>query len=237
MLLALLLRRSLSGSSCAAQRDRSTDAAPRPAADEAWGLVASMKSAMTSASIGFVLARLPNALAKASSSAGLTTRPAGRPPPASRRPLFRSQQSLRGRRPRPRSPSRSFSWANPASLLATTNCSLDERTVTSNLSLATSIPTMTACTRMRSDGRRLALWPKRLFGFDGTADEDPCSSTGLAFLRALGPSSTTPTAVLSPHGRNQVTRAMRLMCEGDQKIGPDPVGYYVLSLAARRHRP
>jgi transposase len=40
--------------------------------------------------------------------------------------------------------------------------------------------------------------PKRLFGFDGTADEDPRPSTGLMSLRGLGPSSATATALLSP---------------------------------------
>src|SRR5271157_5532713 len=44
----------------------------------------------------------------------------------------------------------------------------------------------------------LALRPKRLFGFDGTADEDPRFSTGLLSLRGLGPSSATATALLSP---------------------------------------
>src|SRR5271166_5917661 len=52
--------------------------------------------------------------------------------------------------------------------------------------------------RSRPCASGLALRPKRLFGFDGTADEDPRFSTGLLSLRGLGPSSATATALLSP---------------------------------------
>ena len=38
--------------------------------------------------------------------------------------------------------------------------------------------------------------PKRLFGFDGTAGEDPCSPTGLMSLRAIGLSPATAGAIL-----------------------------------------
>src|SRR5271166_7089059 len=57
---------------------------------------------------------------------------------------------------------------------------------------------MTASIRSHPCASGLALRPKRLFGFDGTADEDPRFSTGLLSLRGLGPSSATATALLSP---------------------------------------
>src|SRR5208337_2737077 len=90
----------------------------------------------------------------------------------------------------------SRSSASPASSLDTMSRSPEGRTATSNLSLATSIPTMTASIRSHPCASGLALRPKRLFGFDGTADEDPRFSTGLLSLRGLGPSSAT--ALLSP---------------------------------------
>src|SRR5208337_1510918 len=92
----------------------------------------------------------------------------------------------------------SRSSASPASSLDTMSRSPEGRTATSNLSLATSIPTMTASIRSHPCASGLALRPKRLFGFDGTSDEDPGSPTGLASLRGLGPSSATATVLLSP---------------------------------------
>ena len=82
----------------------------------------------------------------------------------------------------PKLASRFFSSASPVSVLATTNRSPDGRTATSSLSLAMSIPTITASIRSHPCASGLALRPKRLFGFDGTADEDPRFSTGLVSL-------------------------------------------------------
>src|SRR5262245_7569038 len=68
----------------------------------------------------------------------------------------------------------------------------------------------------------LALRPRRLFGFDGTADGDPCPPTGLVSLRCCGlPSATAAVAIPQadkaklqggpkgrtrgpPHGKNPV---------------------------------
>jgi len=71
---------------------------------------------------------------------------------------------------------------------------------------------MTASIRSHPCASGLALRPKRLFGFDGTADEDPRFSTGLVSLRGLGPSSATATALLSP--------AVLIKLQGG---GPQPV--------------
>src|SRR5208283_1182004 len=57
---------------------------------------------------------------------------------------------------------------------------------------------MTASIRSHPCANGLALRPQRLFGFDGTADEDPRFSTGSESLSGLGPSSATAAVLLSP---------------------------------------
>lgn len=168
------------------------------------GFVASTKWAITPASIGSVLARLPNALAKARTCAGLTTT-TGSPAPASpaattvSNPPVASTAMAAG----PRGPSRSIRAAIPSPSRLTKNASPPGRTATSRRSFDTSIPTMTMASILShpcASGLRFER-PKRLFGVDGSAGEDPSSPTGLVSLRAVGLPPATATAGIADEAK------------------------------------
>src|SRR5580692_2192002 len=91
--------------------------------------------------------------------------------------------------------SRSINSCNPFGLRATTKHSPDGRKATSSRSLETSIPTTMVSILSRPCASGLRWRPKRLFGFDGTTGEDPCSPTGSFSLREVGlpPATASPT--------------------------------------------
>lgn len=174
------------------------------------GLVAATKRAMTAASIGSVLARLPSAVAKARTCAGLTTI-TGRPVPASpaatigSNPPVASTATAR----QPSGPSRSANAARPLPSRGTAKAVPAGKTCTSSRSFDTSIPTITVASILTHPcASGLATRPKRLFGFDGTAGEGSRSPTGLMSQGHVGlPSATAPIAhpatnELQGQGRN-----------------------------------
>src|SRR5271156_5701609 len=159
------------------------------------GLVATTKRAITAASIGSVFARLPRASANARTCAGLTTitgKPAAprlaattvsNPPVASTATALTPSGAIFA-----------ISASNPSALRATAKLSPAGCTCTSNRSFETSIPTAMASifTPPCTIGLRFTR-PKRLFGFDGTADGEPCSPRALQAPGGIGlPSATAP---------------------------------------------
>ena len=80
------------------------------------------------------------------------------------------------------------SVSTPAASLLTKNASPDGTTCTSSRSFDTSIPTTIASIFSHPCLIGLRLRPRRLFGFDGTADGDPSSPTG-SIAQQVGRSS------------------------------------------------
>ena len=140
------------------------------------GRIASAKWAIAWASRVSVLASLPVDRAKSRIWRGLTTasgRPAAHSAAAavvSKPPVASSTTSATSS-----APSRTANSSRPLPSRATAKASPDGRTCTSSRSFATSIPTkIRSMTRPCKCG--LAGRTKRLFGFTGTADGEPCSS-------------------------------------------------------------
>ena len=163
--------------------------------------MAARNRAITAASIGSLLARLPGARAKARTWAGLTTM-TGNPAPASAaattlsNPPVASTAIAAGASPA----SLSFSAARPSPLRATAKASPDGATGTSSRSFDTSMPTNTASIPSRPCLSGLASRPRRLFGFDGTAGEAARSPTGSDTLRAFGLSPATAPEIIPDAG-------------------------------------
>lgn len=168
------------------------------------GFVASTKWAITAASIGSVLARLHSAFGEGTHLRRIEhdDRQARTSHPAATtvsNPPVASTAMAAG----PKGLSLSIRAAIPSPSRLTKNASPLGRTATSSRSFDTSIPTMTvasilshSCASGLRDER-----PKRLFGVDGSAGEDPSSLTGLVSLRAAGLLPATATAGIADEAK------------------------------------
>jgi len=58
--------------------------------------------------------------------------------------------------------------------------------------------------------------PRRLFGFDGTADEEPSSPTGFMAQRCVGLSSATASAIIVDSANDKL-QGCRQAGEGQRK--------------------
>src|SRR5580704_8586095 len=75
--------------------------------------------------------------------------------------------------------------------------------------------------------------PKRLFGFDGTAGEDPCSSTGLMSLGGVGLSPATAAEILPDNGAGKLQGGTASRSEPPHP-NPLPSGEREFACASRR---
>jgi hypothetical protein len=127
---------------------------------------------------------------------------------------------------------RASSWSSPAASQGTTKRSPAGRTATSRRSLETSMPTKVAsmATPLRVQGGALnpcasglrERWPKRLFGFDGTAEGGPGSDAGSAAPGAIGLPSATAPGSLSQAGSVATDLQGAFMRQHERKSVRDP---------------
>src|SRR5262249_59632760 len=96
--------------------------------------------------------------------------------------------------------------SSPAPVRATTKRSPLGRTATSRWSFDTSIPTVIFSMATRPCLSELALRPRRLFGFDGTAGGGASLPTVLDDLREDGHPPPTARRLLGESGKRQFTR-------------------------------
>src|SRR6516162_6994237 len=96
---------------------------------------------------------------------------------------------------------RATSPPSPALVRGTANCSPLGRTATSRVSFETSIPTVIFSMATRPCLSELAVRPRRLFGFDGTAGGVPGSQTVLEDLGVDGHPPATALRLLGESGK------------------------------------
>src|SRR5205085_11186954 len=117
--------------------------------------------------------------------------------------------------------SRFISSSNPSASRETTNFSPPGRVCTSSLSLETSIPTKRASIASLPCKIGLRLRPLRLFGFDGTADDDRRSPTGFAAQDDIGLSSATAVPILADAAKTDLQGQKKMRRPLRNSLPPD----------------